>query len=127
VNVQVNLELLAALLAGGSLIVSLAVLVLVWRVLRNARRSRAASDERLEILREQQERLKIMGQERSMLKEELERLRSVLEEVEEERQLELTGPAEAQEATERPEQRSWWHNGGSVPSHVPNGLGPPES
>jgi flagellar biosynthesis/type III secretory pathway M-ring protein FliF/YscJ len=104
----VNLELLAALLAGGSLIVSLAVLVLVWRVLRNARRSRAASDERLEILREQQERLKIMGQERSMLKEELERLRSVLEEVEEERQLELTAPAEAQEATERPEQRSWW-------------------
>jgi Tfp pilus assembly protein PilN len=94
----VNLELLAALLAGGSLIVSLAVLVLVWRVLRNARRSRAASDERLEILREQQERLKIMGQERSMLKEELERLRSVLEEVEEERQLELTGPAEAQES-----------------------------
>jgi flagellar biosynthesis/type III secretory pathway M-ring protein FliF/YscJ len=69
----VNLELLAALLAGGSLIVSLAVLVLVWRVLRNARRSRAASDERLEILREQQERLKIMGQERSMLKEELQR------------------------------------------------------
>jgi flagellar biosynthesis/type III secretory pathway M-ring protein FliF/YscJ len=100
----VNLELLAALLAGGSLIVSLAVLVLVWRVLRNARRSRAASDERLEILREQQERLKIMGQERSMLKEELERLRSVLEEVEEERQLELTAPAEP----EQPERRSWW-------------------
>jgi hypothetical protein len=32
----------------------------------------------------------------------------VLEQEEEERQLELTAPAEAQEATERPEQRSWW-------------------
>jgi len=101
----VNLELLAALLAGGSLMVSLAVLVLVWRVLRNARRSRTAGDERLEILREQQERLMVMNQERSMLKDELERLRSVLDEAEEERQqLELTAPAEAQEATERP----WW-------------------
>jgi uncharacterized protein (UPF0216 family) len=78
--------------------------VLVWRVLRNARRSRAAGDERLEILREQQERLKVMGQERSMLKEELERLRSVLDEAEEERQLELTAPAEP----EQPERRSWW-------------------
>ena len=99
-----NLELLAALLAGGSLAVSLAVLLLVWRVLRNARRSREASDERLEILREQQERLKVMHQERSMLKEELERLRSLLDEVEEERQLELPAPAEP----EHPERRSWW-------------------
>jgi uncharacterized protein (DUF3084 family) len=107
-DVQVNLELLAALLAGGSLIVSLAVLVLVWRVLRNARRSRAAGDERLEILREQQERLKVMGQERSMLKDELERLRSVLEQVEEERQLELTAPAEAQEPSEQAQARPWW-------------------
>jgi cell shape-determining protein MreC len=100
----VKLDLLAALLAGGSLIVSLAVLVLVWLVLRSAVRSREAGDERLEILREQQERLKVMGQERSMLKEELERLRSVLDEAEEERQLELPAPAEP----EQPEQRSWW-------------------
>jgi flagellar biosynthesis/type III secretory pathway M-ring protein FliF/YscJ len=100
----VNLELLAALLAGASLIVSLAVLLLAWRVLRNARRSREAGDERLEILRDQQERLKVMGQERSMLKDELERLRSVLDEAEEERQLELTAPTEP----EQPEQRSWW-------------------
>jgi uncharacterized protein (UPF0216 family) len=96
--------LLAALLAGGSLAVSLAVLLLVWRVLRNARRAREAGDERLEILREQQERLRVMNQERSMLKEELERLRLVLDEEEHERQLELPVPAEP----EQPEQRSWW-------------------
>jgi hypothetical protein len=86
------------------LAVSLAALLLVWRVLRNARRSREAGDERLEILREQQERLKVMYQGRSMMKEELERLRRVLDEEEHERQLELPAPAEP----EQPEQRSWW-------------------
>jgi len=103
-DVYVNLELLVALLAGGSLTVSLAVLLLVWRVLRNVRRSKAAGDERLEILREQQERLKVMNQERSMMKEELERLRSVLDEEQYERQLELPAPAEP----ERLERRPWW-------------------
>jgi uncharacterized protein YlxW (UPF0749 family) len=74
----VNLELLADLLAGGTLAVSLAVLLLAWLILRNARRSREAGDERLEMLREQQERLKVMYQERSTLQDELERLRSSL-------------------------------------------------
>jgi hypothetical protein len=83
---------------------SLVVLLLVWRVLRNARRSREAGDERLEILREQQERLKMMYQERNMLKDELERLRGVLNAEEEERHLELPTPTEP----ERPASRPWW-------------------
>ena len=52
----------------------------------------------------------MMNQERSMLKEELERLRSVLDEAEEERQLELPAPAEP----EQPERRSWWQRGRST-------------
>ena len=108
-----NLELLAALLAGCSLAVSLVVLLLCWRVLRNARRTREAGDERLQILREQQERLKMMHQERSMLKDELERLRRVLDE-ETERQLELPAPIKPEQPEptsaepEQPERRPWW-------------------
>ena len=99
-----NLELLAVLLAGGSLSLSIAVLFVVWRVLRSARRTERAGDERLEILREQHERLKVIYQERGMLKEELETLRRVLDEEEEERQIELPAPAEP----EQPERRPWW-------------------
>ena len=97
-----NLELLAALLAGGSLAVSSAVLFVAWRLLRSTRRSEEAGNERLEILREQQERLKVMYQERSMLQEELKRLRSAMDE--EERLLELPAPSGRPRSTERP----WW-------------------
>jgi hypothetical protein len=78
----VNLALLAALLAGGSLALNVAVLFVVWRVLRSARRRERAGDERLEILREQQERLKSMYQERDMMREELERFRSAMDDEE---------------------------------------------
>jgi hypothetical protein len=64
-------------LVGGSLIVSTATLFFAWQVLRSARRSERAGDERLEILREQQERLKFMNEERRLLLEELQRQRSV--------------------------------------------------
>jgi len=97
-----NLELLTALLAGGSLAVSVAVSFVAWRILRSTRRSERAGNERLEILREQQERLKVMYQERSMLQEELERLRSAMDE--EERLLALPAPA----GPAQPEGLSWW-------------------
>jgi Tfp pilus assembly protein PilO len=97
-----ELELLAALLAGPSLLVSVAVLFFGWRILRSTRRSEQAGNERLEILREQQERLKLMYRERSMLQEELERLHSEMDE--EERLLELPAPAKPEQTKSRP----WW-------------------
>ena len=100
-----NFELLTVVLSGGSLAVSLAVLMVCWRVLGNAYRSRRAGDEHLEILREQQERLKVMHQERSMLKEELERLRSFMDEGESLR--ELPAPAEGEQHVQQ-KTRPWW-------------------
>jgi hypothetical protein len=68
------------LLLGGALgllgLIGLATLVIAARTLRSARRAERGGDERLEILREQQERLKLMYQERHMLEEELERERN---------------------------------------------------
>ncbi len=100
-----DLELLTVVLSGGSLSVSLAVLVVCWRVLGNTYRSRRAGDERLEILREQQERLKEMYQERNILKEELARLRSFTDEGEALR--ELLAPADGEQYVQ-PETRPWW-------------------
>ncbi len=95
------------LLLGGILglvvVVGVATLATAVRTLRSARRAERGGDERLEILREQQERLKLMNQERRMLEDELDRLRSAMGE-EEERPRELPAPAEP----EQPEQRSWW-------------------
>jgi hypothetical protein len=104
-EVEMNHELLTAVLSGGSLAVSLAVLVVCWRVLGNTNRSRRAGDERLEILREQQERLKVMYQERNILKEELERLRLFMEEGESLRA--LPAPADGEQHVQR-ETRPWW-------------------
>jgi hypothetical protein len=44
-------------LAGGTLIVGVTILGVVLAVLRSTRRAKRAGDERLEILREQQQRL----------------------------------------------------------------------
>jgi Tfp pilus assembly protein PilN len=101
---RMNLELLSALLAGGSLIVSITVLFVGWRILRRTRRTEQAGDERLEILREQQERLKVMYEERSILQEELERLHSAINEGKR-RPLELPTPAEPERPQER---RGYW-------------------
>ena len=64
------------LLLGGALgllvVIGLASLAISARTLRSARRVERGGDERLEILREQQERLKLMYQERHMLQQELE-------------------------------------------------------
>jgi hypothetical protein len=68
------------LLLGGALsllvLIGLATLAIAARTLRSARRAERGGDERLEILREQQERLKLMYQERHMLEEELKRERN---------------------------------------------------
>jgi len=67
------------LLLGGVLgllvVTGVATLAIAARTLRSARRAEQAGDERLEILREQQERLKVMYQERRMLEDELKRER----------------------------------------------------
>ena len=72
------MDWLAVGLAGGALVVSVAVLVLVWLNLRSTRRVEQSSEERLEMLREQQARLQFMREERRMLEEELERFRSMV-------------------------------------------------
>ncbi len=100
-----NLEFLTVVLSGGSLAVSLAVLFVCWRVLGNTHRSRRAGDERLEILREQQERLRVMYQERNMLKEELDRLRSLMDGGEPQR--ELPAPPEGEQQVQQAT-RPWW-------------------
>src|SRR5215210_3871378 len=93
---------IALALAGGSLIVSLMALYVILVVLRSTRRAEEAGDERLEILREQQQRLQFMD-------EELEWRRSMMDS--EERQLELNAPPESngQVRSERLKPRSiWW-------------------
>lgn len=84
---------------GGSPAISLAVLVVVLRVLHNSCESREGAIERLETLREQQERLKVMYQERSILREELERRRLAMDD---EQQLRaLPAPAEPEDPPEK--------------------------
>ena len=58
-------------LAGGSLAVGVASLCVVLGVRRSTRRAERSGDERLEILREQQERLGLLREERRVLEEEL--------------------------------------------------------
>ena len=65
-------------LAGGSLVISVALLILLWLGLRSTRRIEQGGEERLEMLREQQERLQLLREERRMLEEELEWRRSVM-------------------------------------------------
>jgi hypothetical protein len=89
---DVSMELIAIGLAAGALLIASATLFVGFRVLRSAHRAEQAGNERLEILREQQERLRVMYQDRRMLEEELDRLRSAMAE-EEERRRELPAPA----------------------------------
>ena len=105
---------IAAGLAGGSLVVSVAVLVVAWLVLRSTRRAEQAGEERLEMLREQQERLLFLREERRMLEEELEWRRSMMDR--EQRLLELEAPLQSAKSLNpnghsEPEQigsRPWW-------------------
>jgi pyruvate/2-oxoglutarate dehydrogenase complex dihydrolipoamide acyltransferase (E2) component len=70
---RMSIMWVALCLAGLSLALSTAILIIVWRLLRSDRRSERAGEERLEILREQQERLAFMREERQLLLEELQR------------------------------------------------------
>ena len=70
---------IAFALAGGSLILSAATLYVVLGVRRSTRRAERAGNERLEILREQQERLALLHEERRMLDEELKWRRSIMD------------------------------------------------
>ena len=95
-------------LAGSSLSLSIAILWMVSVVLRTTRRAKLAGDERLEILREQQERLRLLREERRGLEEELEWRRSVMDR--EESLLALPAPSESDgySRTEQRRLRSWW-------------------
>jgi hypothetical protein len=94
-------------LAGGSLIVSSTILAVVLVVWRSTHRSERAGDERLEILREQQQRLGFLREERRMLEEELQWRRSMMDG--EERMLELDAHSESDghSGIEQPMMRSW--------------------
>jgi hypothetical protein len=69
---RVSPEWIAVGIAGSSLAVGLLTLVVVLLILRSVRQSKQAGDERLELLREQRQRLEFMNTERRLLEEELE-------------------------------------------------------
>ncbi len=79
---EVTQEWIAVLQAGCSLIVSLVILFVSWRILRSTRRAKRGGEERLEILRQQQGRPRVLYQERRIVQEELEWLRTTMDEVE---------------------------------------------
>ena len=69
---------MALSLAGSSLIATLTTLYLVWTVRQSTLRAEQAGEERLEMLREQQQRLAFMREERRTLQKELEWRRSMM-------------------------------------------------
>jgi hypothetical protein len=78
---------------------SISTLIVAWRILRTVRRSEQAGDERLEILREQQQRLDYLYEERRQLLQALEV--QCREQDEQRRRLELpSAPATAREGRE---------------------------
>jgi hypothetical protein len=91
-------------LAGSSLLTSVATLYVVLKVLRSTQRAEKAGDERLEILREQQQRLQFLREERRMLEEELGWRRSMMDS--EGQLLELNAPSEPNKHSER--SHTWW-------------------
>ena len=94
-------------LAGGSLLTSTTILYFVLKVLRSTHRAEWAGDERLEILREQQQRLGFLREERRMLEEELRWRRSMMDG--EERLPELMAPPDSNghRGIEQSKLRSW--------------------
>ena len=69
------LEWVSVFLVGVGLGLSVAILVVLWRVWGTTHRTELDGRERLEMLREQQERLAYLREERQVLLDELERLR----------------------------------------------------
>ncbi|HEV8044557.1 MAG TPA: hypothetical protein VGP38_05210 [Rubrobacter sp.] len=72
---NLTLEWVSVFLVGVGLGLSVAILVVLWRVWGTTHRTEQDGRERLEILREQQERLAHLREERRVLLDELERLR----------------------------------------------------
>jgi cell shape-determining protein MreC len=105
-------EWIVAGAAAGSLVIGVATLVLCVLVLGSVRRSKRTSEERLEILREQQERLEDLHEEHRLLWEQLgvespkespEASESVMQEPERARAPRLA-TGSPQEGTQKP----WW-------------------
>jgi hypothetical protein len=69
-----KIELVAIGLSAGSLTIAVVTLIVALRIFQSTRNSKQAVDERLEILREQQERLRLMYQDRSMLRRRTEKV-----------------------------------------------------
>jgi hypothetical protein len=107
-------EWVFACLAVGSLLASVAALVVALRILQSVHRSELSGEERLEILREQQQRLEFMREERRLLLEEIERLRSEMNGAQ--RPLEL--PARSEEQAETEGLHPWWRR---ILQHVERG------
>jgi hypothetical protein len=109
--------------ASGTLAVGVVTLVVAVLILGSARRSEQTGEERLEMLREQRERLELLNAERRLLQEELKNQRQAtpdgsrstprLEE-ESDRRVESTERPERSESwfdARRPQEgteRSWW-------------------
>ena len=91
-------------LAVGSLSASVVTLIVAVRILQSALRSENSSEERLEILREQQQRLRFMHEERRLLLEEIERQRSEMNGA----QRPLGLPAGSEKKAKPQEPRPWW-------------------
>lgn len=100
----IGFEWVFVCLVVGSLLASVAVLIVALRILQSVHRSEISGEERLEILREQQQRLEFMHEERRLLLEEIERQRSVMNGAQ--RPLELSARSEEQAETEG--LRPWW-------------------
>ena len=100
-----NLEWVAICLGGGSLAVSVAILIIVVRVLRGTSRAERAGVERMEILREQQERLAFVQNEHSLFLEDLERRRRKAMDEMERQKSELASSVEPG----HPKARPWLH------------------
>lgn len=77
-------SVLFAAISIGSLLLSVATLILVVLALQSSRRSEEIGEDRLELLRDQQNRLELMREERKMLSKELERERQMRLEVQQE-------------------------------------------
>ena len=105
----IGFEWVSVCLAVGSLAASVATLVVAVRILQSAHRSEISSEERLEILREQQQRLEFMHEERRLLLEEIERQHSEMNGGQRngaQRPLELS--ARSEEQRESQGLRPWW-------------------
>lgn len=100
------------MVASGTLAVGVVTLVVAVLILGSARRSEQVGEERLEMLREQRERLELLNAERRLLQEELEKQREATSDGSRST-LRLEGEYDRRvEPTERPEVAEGWFDAG---------------